>query len=142
MLTGMVNADGILLTTAMIRNRYCPMNHTARPQLTISVNSIQMDTGKAELSQETRRARAAAARAKILMRGASPEKRRRASARDVFDSFDLDGSGTIDVSQNTSPRRKALFYHMPSKFGYGKRPFPLSLSLSISLSPVFRRCDM
>ncbi|CAN0145955.1 unnamed protein product, partial [Hapterophycus canaliculatus] len=47
----------------------------------------------------TRRAKAAAIRTKMLMRGASPEKRRRASAQDVFDSLDIDGSGTIDNTE-------------------------------------------
>lgn len=60
---------------------------------------MQTDAGKAELSQEVRRARAAAARADILKRNASPEEKKRDQAFDVFDSFDMDGSGTIDVRQ-------------------------------------------
>ncbi|CAM9575821.1 unnamed protein product, partial [Scytosiphon promiscuus] len=60
---------------------------------------LTTDAGRAELAQETRRAKAAAVRTKILMRGASPEERRRASAQDVFDSFDVDGSGTIDNTE-------------------------------------------
>lgn len=62
------------------------------------MNHAQTDAGKAELAQETKGARAATLRKSIFLRGASREKRRRVSARDVFDSFDLDGSGTIDVS--------------------------------------------
>ena len=62
----------------------------------------QTAAGKAELAHETKRTRAATVQAKILMRGASPEERRRASALDVFDSFDLDGSGTIDVRESTT----------------------------------------
>ncbi|CAM9441311.1 unnamed protein product [Ectocarpus sp. 4 AP-2014] len=60
---------------------------------------LTTDAGKAEVAQEMRRAKAAAVRTKILMRGASPEERRRASAHDVFDSFDLDGFGTIDHTE-------------------------------------------
>jgi len=66
----------------------------------------QTDAGKAELAQEMRRTKAAAVQAKILMRDASPEKRRRASAQDVFDSFDLDGSGTIDVRTSSFDMRR------------------------------------
>lgn len=65
---------------------------------------VQTDAGKAELVQEMRRAKAATVRTKILMGGASPEERRRASAHDVFDSFDLDGSGTIDVRWGSRAR--------------------------------------
>lgn len=48
-----------------------------------------------------RRARAAAVRADISRQKTSPEERKREKALDVFDSFDLDGSGTIDVSEET-----------------------------------------
>lgn len=61
---------------------------------------MQTDAGKAELSQEVRRAKAAVARADILRRNASPEKKKRDQAFDLFDSFDLDGSGTIDVGSD------------------------------------------
>ena len=74
-------------------------------------DSAQTEAGKAELAQEMKRARAAAVRTKILMRGASPEKRRRASARDVFDSFDVDGSGTIDVREANKYRCMHTYMH-------------------------------
>lgn len=78
------------------RTRHCMHQHCLASTCGI-VAPAQTDAGKAELAQEMKRTRAAAVRSKIFMRGASPEKRRRASARDVFDSFDVDGSDTIDV---------------------------------------------
>lgn len=60
----------------------------------------QTDGGKSELAQQVRRARAAMARAIIARRNASSEDRKREEALEVFGSFDLDGSGTIDVSKH------------------------------------------
>lgn len=59
----------------------------------------QTDAGQAELMQQMKSVRVCSVRSRKLLRGATAQERQMADARDVFDSFDLDGSGTIDVSR-------------------------------------------
>ena len=84
------------------RATHTPHHHADHPSLRFpprlrTYRHPKTDAGKADLALEVRRARAAAAQSNISMRGASPAERKLESVLDVFNSYDLDGSGTIDV---------------------------------------------
>lgn len=58
---------------------------------------MQTDAGIIAILQESKRVVVAEAQAKLRRRGASREDSKREEIFGIFDSFDLDGSGSIDV---------------------------------------------